>query len=75
MHAVPDYKCNYKIIIDSWENVPQLCYARVCSLRLKASKKQAVQSRFGGSIKSGGSFCLIPPDFYLQRHLMIQDGC
>ena len=34
-HDVPDYKCNYKIILDSWENVPQLCYARVCSLREK----------------------------------------
>lgn len=40
MHDVPDYKCNYKIILDSWENVPQLCYARVCSLREKEVKSK-----------------------------------
>lgn len=32
-HDILDYKYNYKVIIDSWENVPQLSYARVCSLR------------------------------------------
>lgn len=64
-HDVPDYKCNYKIILDSWENVPQLCYARVCSLREKEVKKQAIKSMFGSSITSGGSSCLSASSLWL----------
>ena len=77
MHDVPDYKCNYKIILDSWENVPQLCYARVCSLREKEVKSK--QFRAGLEVpysqEAPPVFLVHPSDFQPQCHLMIQDGC
>ena len=67
MHDVPDYKCNYKIILDSWENVPQLCYARVCSFREKQVKSKQFRAClvFHKVRRLLMSFCFIPLTFSL----------
>lgn len=72
MHDVPDYKYNYKIILDSWENVPQLTFMPGFVL-LRKSKQKASSSehvwRFHKVRRLLLSFCFIPLTFSLNATL------